>query len=273
MRGAAFFAAVVAASVVAAPAAAKPQRIVSLNLCADQLVLRLAEPANIASVTLHAADPELSTMATAAAGIHANRGRAEEVVALGADLVFTAAPSAQPTVFMLRRLGIEVVELALAESIEGVRGLVCEVAARLGEEARGEAAIAEMDARLAAVAAVRGPRPRLAVLQARGHTAGSGTLIDEIVRIAGFENVATELGVTGSGYLGLESLVLARPDTVVLSGYRSDQASLAVQLFDHPALRGRDDITVVAMPVALWLCATPAVVEAAERLLRARGGP
>ena len=255
-----------------APAAAQPERIVSLNLCADQLVLQLAEPANIASVTHHAADPELSYMAAAAAGIAANRGRAEEVVALGADLVFTVAPSAQPTVFMLRQLGIEVVELPLAESIEGVRALVRRVAALVGEEARGEATVAEMDARLAAVAATPGPRRRAVVFQARGHTAGSGTLIDEVVRLAGFDNVAAELGVSGSGYLGLEALVLANPDTVVISGYRRDQASLAVQLFDHPALRLRKDITVVAMPVALWLCATPAIAEVAERLVRARGG-
>ncbi len=262
----------VAGLVVAQAATAKPRRVVSLNLCADQLVLALAEPANIASVTHHAADPELSHMSAAADGITANRGRAEEVVALDADLVFTAAPTAQPTVFMLRQLGIEVVELPLAESIEGVRELVRRVAALVGEDARGEAAIAEMDARLAAVAAAAGPRPRAAVLQARGHTAGPGTLIDEVVRVAGFENIATELGVAGAGYLGLEALVLARPDTVVLSGYRSDQASLAVQLFDHPALRSRRDITVVAMPVALWLCATPAIAEAAERLVSARGG-
>ena len=268
----AFIAAAAAALALAPPASAKPQRIVSLNLCADQLVLQLAEPANIASVTHHAADPELSYMAAAAAGIAANRGRAEEVVALDADLVFTVAPSAQPTVFMLRRLGIEVVELALAESVAGVRDLVRQVAALVGEEARGEAVIAEMDGRLEAVAAAPGSRPRAAVLQARGHTAGPGTLIDEIVRMAGFENVATELGLSGSEYLGLESLVLARPDAVVLSGYRSDQASLAVQLFDHPALRSRTDITVVAMPVALWLCATPAIAEAAERLVSARGG-
>lgn len=272
MLGAALLASVAVAMAIASTAAAKPQRIVSLNLCADQLVLQLAEPANIASVTHHAADPELSYMAAAAAGIVANRGRAEEVVALDADLVFTVAPTAQPTVFMLRRLGIEVVELPLAESIEGVRDLVRQVAARLGEEARGEATIAEMDARFAALAAAPGPRPRLAVLQARGHTAGPGTLIDEVVRMAGFENIASELGIAGSGYLGLEALVLARPDAVVISGYRSDQASLAVQLFDHPALRSGKDITVVAMPVALWLCATPAIAAAAERLVRARDG-
>lgn len=272
MLGALIPAGLAAVAIAAFPATAKPTRIVSLNLCADQLVLQLAEPGNIASVTRHAADPELSHMAAAAAGIATNRGRAEEVVALGADLVLTVAPSAQPTVFMLRRLGIEVVELPLAESIQGVRDLVRRVAALVGEKARGEAAIAEMDTRLAAVAAAPGRRPRIVVFQARGHTAGPGTLIDEIVRVAGFRNVATELGVSGSGFLGLEALVLADPDTVVISGYRRDQASLAVQLFDHPALSLRTDIKVVTMPVALWLCATPAIVEAAELLARSRGG-
>ena len=55
----------------------KPKRIVSLNLCTDQLLLTLGLRSRIVSLTFLAADPSASAMAEAARGIATNRGRAE----------------------------------------------------------------------------------------------------------------------------------------------------------------------------------------------------
>src|SRR5262249_35041533 len=41
----------------------KPGRIVSLNMCVDELLLRLAEPRNVASVTWLSRDPNNSNVA------------------------------------------------------------------------------------------------------------------------------------------------------------------------------------------------------------------
>ena len=46
----------------------KPRRIVSLNMCVDELILRLAEPQNIASVTWLSRDPKNSNVAELGAG-------------------------------------------------------------------------------------------------------------------------------------------------------------------------------------------------------------
>ena len=46
-----------------------PQRIVSLNLCADQLVLALADRGQIAGLTRNAAKPEMSAEAARAHGL------------------------------------------------------------------------------------------------------------------------------------------------------------------------------------------------------------
>jgi iron complex transport system substrate-binding protein len=46
----------------ASTAAAAPVRIVSLNLCADEMVLRLAVPGTVKSVTWLARDPALSKL-------------------------------------------------------------------------------------------------------------------------------------------------------------------------------------------------------------------
>ena len=46
-----------------AAAAEPPRRIVSFNVCADQLVVALADPAQIAGLSPYAADPAVSTVA------------------------------------------------------------------------------------------------------------------------------------------------------------------------------------------------------------------
>lgn len=61
--------------------------IVSANLCADQLVLSLADRDQIVSLSPFAADKEISFLAAQAAGLPRNTGAAEELIRLSADLV------------------------------------------------------------------------------------------------------------------------------------------------------------------------------------------
>ena len=76
---------------VANVAPAAPLRIASLNLCADELVLRLAAPGTVKSVTWLARDPGLSNVAALAQTVPVNRGVAEDVVPLAPDLVIAGA--------------------------------------------------------------------------------------------------------------------------------------------------------------------------------------
>ena len=54
---------VFAAGDQAAAETAAPRRVVSFNICADQLVVALADPAQIAGLSPHATDPTLSAVA------------------------------------------------------------------------------------------------------------------------------------------------------------------------------------------------------------------
>ena len=81
-RSAAAAAACVVALAVAAAGAAEPRRIVSTNVCTDQLVLMLAERARIASISYLAADPTMSSMSREAVGLRVNHGLAEEIIPL-----------------------------------------------------------------------------------------------------------------------------------------------------------------------------------------------
>lgn len=76
---AALFAALAATSSAWAeePAGDVPRRVVSMNLCTDQLALALADPSQIVSVSHFATDPSMSVHWKQAEDLPVNYGRAE----------------------------------------------------------------------------------------------------------------------------------------------------------------------------------------------------
>lgn len=259
-------------------AAARPQRIVSLNLCADQLVVLMAEPERIVSLSHLSRDRELSFVAGSAAalGLPVNHGTVEEVLPQAPDLVLAGLYAARPAVTVLRARGVPVLDLDLPRDFADIRVQVQTVAKALGEPARGAALIGAMEATLAAAAPADPARPVALVYQANGFTAGAGTLIDSVLAAAGLDNFARRQGLVGYGYLGLETVVAGRPDLLIPEAMPPDRPSLAQQLLLHPALSapilsaGTGGLHRLAMPGALWACGGPFTAEAVARLAEAR---
>ena len=66
---------------------AAPARIVSLNLCTDELVLQLADRSKISSITWLSKDPISANVVDLAADVPINHGLAEEIIPLNPDLI------------------------------------------------------------------------------------------------------------------------------------------------------------------------------------------
>lgn len=275
--GAAVLAAlVVLARPAGAEEAAAPRRIVSLNLCTDELLLRLVPRDRIASITWLSQDPRASNMAEAARGVPANHGLAEEVLAFRPDLVVAGRYTTRTAVALLRRVGIRVVDFDVPNDLAGVAAQVRGFAALVGEPERGEALVAEMERRLAAIPrpAADAARPGAFVLRPNGFTAGRGSLVDDILTRAGLDNLAARLGLAAFGQVPLETVVLEGADVLVLNDARDGPPSLATAVLDHPVLtRLRRRLIVARVPSRLWTCAGPSIVDAAELLGEAIHGP
>jgi iron complex transport system substrate-binding protein len=248
----------------------KPQRIVSMNLCTDELVLRLADRRNISSVTWQARDRDNSNVADLARDVPINHGVAEEIIPLKPDLLLAGVYTTRTTVALLKRAGIRSVDADVTRSFDDVRQQYREVAALLGEQERGEHVIAEMDSNLARLARERPSVPPTAmVLHANNYTFGRGSLIDEVVTRAGFENAAVRLGVGDYVQVPLEVITMNPVDVLIVSSYRDGPPAMATELLKHPVLSRLSDRTrVVVIPDRLWNCGGPALVEAVGRLVR-----
>jgi iron complex transport system substrate-binding protein len=252
--------------------AAEPKRVVSINLCADQLVLQLLDRERIASVSFLGADPLYSAVAEQARGIPLNHGLAEEILRLDPDVVVAGTYTSRATVGLLRRLGFQVVEIGLPRDIATVRRQILDLAKALGVRQRGRSLVASFDRRIEAAApgdAAR--RPAAVIYEANGITIGGGELADAALQVAGFRNLAAEMGARGMASLPLERLVLAEPDLLVLQTEDDAPPSIAQAILRHPALEGIvDRHAMVTIPRVLWTCGGPQLAEAIVRLAKAR---
>ena len=266
-------AAVACACIHLAPAAADgaPPTVASINLCADQHVLALADPAQILSVSWLAADPHESLFATEAQRYTLNYGSAEELLALDADVVIAGTYTSPFSRALLQRLGQRVIALAPEDSVADIEHNVRLVAAAIGQTERGEKLVATLRADLELIAAQQ-PARKLATVVVRpgGFTVGAGSLAEELIALAGLRNVAAEQGLDRWGSLSMETLLRSAPELIVLTGYRSAQPSLANTVLEHPALRRLGVVRrTVTVPAALWSCGLPRSIESAALLQRA----
>lgn len=244
-----------------------PQRIASLNLCVDQLLLALVPRERIVSVSYLTLQPENSWMADRAQGLHANHSLAEEIVPRRPDLVLAGSFTSSTTLERLRRLGLRVEILPIPESIEEIRAQLLRIGELTGTEPEARRALAAFDQRLATVRA-RTATPRTGlVLMPSGFTLGADTLQDDVMRAAGLRNLAAESGLTGPGRLSLETIAGLRPEVLVIDDYDTPQASLAQGMLQHPAIRhAARDATLIRVSPRLWQCGGLMVADAVETL-------
>jgi iron complex transport system substrate-binding protein len=255
-------------TVVPATGGERP-RVASASVCADQYVLALADPEDIAALSPDAGDARLSLLSDRAAGHRLLRPGAEVYLDAGVDVVVSDAWSDHQTAALLRRFGVKVVGVPLADDFDAVAAATREVAEAVGQPGRGEALVAAMRRRLAAVAAAAPGRGRLALyLRPDGGTAGSRTYVDAVMAVAGLRNQAAEQGGRGWGHYGLERFLATPPDLIVTSYFDAPRPSGAA-FGNHPAFTDRAaGLPRVEVPGAMWVCGAWILVEAAEHLAR-----
>jgi iron complex transport system substrate-binding protein len=244
-----------------------PSRVVSLDLCTDQLLVELAQRDRIAAVTHLAADPAVSAIPEQARGIAITHGNAEDVLRYDPDLILAGPFGVASTVDLLRRLGRRVVVVPLPQDLDGVRASVRVVAGAVGEVARGEAMIAELDRRLAALAPRASPAPTALIYQVGGSVSGPGTLADAILAAADLRNMSAAYRLSRGGQVPLESLIAKPPDLLVLASQENEYRTAIADNLRHPILRRlREHGASVELPWRFWLCGTPHIADAIERL-------
>ncbi len=245
-----------------AKAPAVPQRIVSINLCADQLVLALADRSQISGLTHNATDTEMSGEAAKARGLPLLSNSAEQILAIEPDLIVGMPASRSAALRALPEQSYPLLDLDTANTLDEIYTSIRQTAVAVGHPERGTALIARMQSELAGL-----PKPGkgrvAAYYQRRGYMTGTGTLIDELMARVGLVNLAGKLGKPPLSQLSLEEMVAAQPDYLIVESATDKVTDQGSEMLHHPALK---DIPRISVPQAWTVCGSPAYTQAARSM-------
>jgi iron complex transport system substrate-binding protein len=251
---------------------AAPQRVVSFNLCADQLVLALADPSQIAGLSPYAADSALSVMADKAKDFRKLDWQAESTIALQPDLVFVGPNDRSMTRRMLTSQGLRVAEAGFVSDLDSARRQIREMAALLGHPERGERLLADLErARSRLAAASRKGGETALVVERGGYTQGPSSLAATLLSEAGLEPPAGAPAGYG-GFLSLEKVLVVKADLVFLKDPPRAATDQGAMFLVHPAMRDLyPPERRVALPTRYTMCGGPALIAAFDYMADTMG--
>lgn len=252
---------------IAGATAQIPRKVVSFNLCADQLVVALADPDQIAGLSPYAADPTLSVVAGRAGAFRRLHWQAEATIALAPDLVFVGPNDRSLTRRLLVSQGLRVAETGFIADLDSARTQIRDVAALLGHPERGERLVADLEAaRLRLREARRLPSATAVVVERGGYTQGPSSLASVLLAEAGFRPPAGAPEGYG-GFIALERFLMLKPDIVFIKDPPSVPGDQGALYFMHPAMQSLyPENRRIALPTRFTMCGGPALVAAFDYL-------
>lgn len=251
----------------------RAMRIVSLDFCSDQYLLKLADKGRILALSPDAVK-DFSYMREAAKGMPSVRSSAEDVLALQPDLIIRSYGGGPNAETFFKRAGVPVITIGWADSIDGIMSVMGETSEKLGEVERGQTVIANMTSRLAAIktrAANKTIPPASALyMTPTGVTTGEGSLIHEMMIAAGLTNFQTQPGWRP---LPLERLAYDKPDLIAAAFFNSKVNDTdAWSSANHPVARAQmKNLPTVSLQGAWTSCGGWFLMDAIEALAEASG--
>jgi iron complex transport system substrate-binding protein len=242
---------------------APAQRIASLNLTADEVLVEIL-PERLVAVTAASDDVGTSNVVGRVPPGVARFRKAdlERLVALSPDLVVVSEYTDPDFLYLLERSGLRYHRMEGMRSLAGNRQAILALGAAVGAAAGADKLVARYDAVLADLTQRLdgASRPRV-MYWASGMTAGADTAIGALIESAGARNVGAEIGVAGIGAVGAERAFVADPDVVLIGVWPGARASLV----QHPLLsrlRAVREGHIVEMPTELLVTLSQHSVDA-----------
>ena len=245
-----------------------PKRVVSMNLCTDQLALLLAKPEQLVSVSYLSHIPKHSSLYPLAQQLPANKGVAEEVFAYHADLVLAGAFTRRETVTLLKRLNHRVEVFQPSYSLADIRKNILLMGKVLGSEEKSLRLVSAFDKKIATLKKQHANSPKIEVgsFGANNYVRGSQTLEQDVIQAAGLLHYGSRHGLVGGGKIALERIIADPPDFLLIDEHWNDSPALAYENLQHPALQRVMHKKHIALPQKHWICGTPFITEAIEQL-------
>jgi iron complex transport system substrate-binding protein len=210
--------AVVAFALSYSASSATGPRIVSMNVCSDQLLLTLADRDQILGLSRFSRDAWQSWAAGEARRYPILSGGAEDVLVLKPDIVVASLFDKRSTRELLKANGLHLLEFTVPRTLDEVKEQIRQMGDIVQHPDRAAAEMARLDGAVTrARQAVTDKHYRVLPLSRRGWVSGSDSLVSSLLSETGLLNPAGDLGVAFGGYASLEAIISLKPDFIMVS--------------------------------------------------------
>jgi iron complex transport system substrate-binding protein len=216
----------------------EPQRIVSLTLGSDEMLLGLVDKSRVAALTKYSDDAGISNVAAEAAEIAGRvaMDNIEGIIAMKPDLVLLDTWADPKSVKQLRDAGITVYTFKTPSNIDEQKAVISEIANITGSEEKGRETLEWMDAKLKEVEdklSSLKPEQKLTIMDyGEMGSSGIGTNVDDIETRAGLINVVARAGMEGWPTVSKEKMIEMNPDIILLPSWYYDQKNSLQGMID-----------------------------------------
>lgn len=246
------------ASALLTAASVASLRVASLNLCTDELLLALAAPEQIVSVTHLAHQPQETVAWRQSRRYPSNDGSLLSVAGHEPDLVLTMGGGARDRARIARRLGIRILDLPYPQTLADIEGAISTVAHALGRPAAGQLWLG----RINALKRLQPPSRRDTIwLGGRGRSVPATGLAADWMALAGLRQRRLR-----GDRVSLEQLLVRPPAILLRSDYRSGQYSGEQRWLMHPLAKATGRSRTVPTDGRAWTCMGPPMVAEVRRL-------
>ena len=247
-------------------------RLVSLNLCADAYLMAFAKPEQILGLTQQSSDPTLSAFVEEASNFPVSGGRMSNIIKQHPDIIIINNYSPPPNKALIDRLGIKIVKLDAANRYQTARAEILQLGKAIHRLEAAKAYLAQLDKELEdARHSELTYMPNIINYQRRGIVVGETHILDDIIQLAGAQNLGRDTGRT-IGPMSLENLIRLQPD-YVLSISENDEQTLKAhdrgsEILSHPALQKMFSAERhIYIPQNLTVCAGATTPKAVANLI------
>lgn len=228
--------------------AAPPQKIASLSLASDEILLDLLQTCGglqrIVALSTFADDPEASSVVEAAKSVKGRvHSEPESLFALKPDLIIAASFNRPELIRMIESRKVPLLMLDKFSSVADIAKHIQDIGAAVECPKEAKALRASF---LRQVSAQKKPSASPKKVRVINYSPdlvvmGLDTLFDDLVTQAGAINVAGEFGLHHWPKIDMETLLKMKPDKIIVIGVDSPKKRAAIKA--HPAWGRLDAVT------------------------------
>lgn len=204
----------------------KFNRIASLTLSGDEMILSLVEPERIVGLCGKInEETDMSHVWEKAKEFPKIESNIETMIELEPDLVITADWIKKEILLQIQETGANLYTYKTPKNFKEQKELIKELSVLVGEEEKGEEIVKNMETRLFVLQKqihdnYNEEKPRILMYTSYEYTSGKNTTFDDIVNLIGGINAAAEAGINGSQKISKEKVIELNPDVIIIPIWR-----------------------------------------------------